>query len=65
MKAILKELLGLFVDDASLAVGLLLWVLIAGFVLPRLALGIWSGPVLFLGSAVVLVASLRKVVAKS
>ncbi|HLZ65299.1 MAG TPA: hypothetical protein VKQ29_03655 [Aliidongia sp.] len=61
MRAIVKELLGLFVDDATLAIGLLVWVAIAGYVLPSLALGIWSGPMLFLGAAFVLVASLRKV----
>lgn len=61
MKAVFKELLGLFVDDASLAIGLLIWVAIAGYLLPRLALGVWSGPMLFLGAAIVLVASLRKI----
>ena len=61
MRAVFKELLGLFVDDASLAIGLLAWVAIAGYLLPRLALGVWSGPMLFLGVAVVLVGSLRKI----
>lgn len=61
MKAVFKELLSLFVDDASLAVGLLIWVALAGYGLPRLALGAWSGPMLFLGVAVVLVGSLRKI----
>lgn len=61
MRAVVKELLGLFVDDATLALGLLVWVAIAGYVLPLLSLGIWSGPMLFLGAAVVLVASLRRV----
>jgi hypothetical protein len=61
MRAVFRELLGLFVDDAALAVGLLVWVAIAGYVLPLLALGSWSGPMLFLGAATVLVASLRKV----
>ena len=62
MRAVFKELLGLFVDDASLAIGLLIWVAIAGYLLPLLSLGPWSGPMLFLGVAFVLVASLRKVV---
>ncbi|MDB5364056.1 MAG: hypothetical protein JWO51_5353 [Rhodospirillales bacterium] len=61
MKAVLKELFGLFVDDASLAIGLLIWVAIAGYVLPLLSLGSWSGPMLALGIAIVLVVSLRKV----
>ncbi len=34
----LKELFGLFVDDGSLAVCILVLIALAGFVLPRLAL---------------------------
>jgi hypothetical protein len=62
MKAVLKELLGLFVDDASLAIGLLVWVAIAGYLAQWLSLGAWGGPMLFLGAAFVLVASLRKTI---
>lgn len=62
MKAVWKELFGLFVDDASLAIGLVVWVIVASYLLPRLALGAWSGPMLALGAAIVLVFSLRKVV---
>ncbi len=62
MKAVWKELIGLFVDDASLAIGLVAWVVVAGYVLPYLELGAWSGPMLALGAAIVLVFSLRKVV---
>jgi len=61
MKAVLRELFGLFVDDAALAIGLLLWVALAGYALPLLQLGSWSGPMLALGAAIVLVGSLRKV----
>jgi len=61
MKAVLRELFGLFVDDATLAIGLLIWVALAGYVLPLLQLGSWSGPMLALGAAIVLVASLRTV----
>ncbi|GGF22218.1 hypothetical protein GCM10011611_30370 [Aliidongia dinghuensis] len=58
----LKELMGLFVDDLFLAVGLLVWVAIAGYLLPTLSIGVWGGPMLFLGVAFVLVASLRKAI---
>jgi len=61
MKAVLRALFGLFVDDAALAIGLLIWVALAGYVLPWLQLGRWSGPTLALGAAIVLVGSLRKV----
>jgi len=61
MKALLQELVGLFVDDASLALGLVIWVVIAGYGLPWLAIGDWGGPMLALGAAIVLLFSLRKV----
>jgi hypothetical protein len=56
MKAIqiaLRELWGLFVEDASLTIGTLICVAIAAFVVPRLGIAPqWRGPVLF--AAVVL-----------
>ena len=32
-----RELLGLFIDDGSLAIAIVAWILIAGFARPRLA----------------------------
>ncbi|HVJ55041.1 MAG TPA: hypothetical protein VM689_21460 [Aliidongia sp.] len=54
---ILRELWGLFFDDELLALGLLAWVALVGFGLPALGLSRIGGPVLFLGAALVLVAS--------
>jgi hypothetical protein len=55
LRAILSEIVHLFVDDGSLALALVAWcavVGVAGLVLPGLLLA--SGPVLFLGCAVIL-----------
>lgn len=47
---ILKELLGLFVDDGRYATGILLWVLAAAFIMPHLpTLGLWRAPLVFAG----------------
>jgi hypothetical protein len=53
---IVRDLWGLFVDDGSLAIGLVVWCGLAALVLPRVGLAAgWDGPVLYLGCAVVLV----------
>ncbi len=58
IKAVLAELLGLFVDDGSYALAVLTWLGVAWFVLPRLPIvGSWAGIVLFAGLAVVLLES--------
>jgi hypothetical protein len=54
---IARELWGLFFDDQLLALGLLVWVALVGLGLPALGLAKIGGPVLFLGAALVLVAS--------
>lgn len=52
----LKEVYGLFVEDGSYAVGILVWVLVAALVLPHVpALGLWRAPLLFAGLLVMLV----------
>ena len=54
--SILKEALGLFVDDGSLALALILWVAIAGFGLPPMPLPpAWDAPLLFVGCVLILV----------
>ena len=51
----LKELIGLFVEDGSLAIGILVWIAIAAFLFPHLPGGIaWHAPALFAGLALLL-----------
>lgn len=56
VKTILRELFGLFVDDGSLALALVLWCAAAGAGLPRLPISAdWDAPILFIGCVVTLV----------
>jgi hypothetical protein len=58
---ILRELAGLFVDDGSLAVALVIWAVVAGLALPHLPLPReWDGPILFLGCVLILLENLRR-----
>lgn len=58
LKTIVAEILGLFVDDGSFALAIVVWLGLAGLVLPRLqALGPWASALLFAGLAAVLVES--------
>jgi hypothetical protein len=58
LKAIWAEFLGLFVDDASFAVAILVWLVVAMLVLKRLALPPGLPPViLFAGLVAILVES--------
>jgi hypothetical protein len=55
ISASLRELIGLFVDDGSLAVTALIWLTVCGLVLPPLGVaGAWLGLALFAGLAVIL-----------
>ena len=57
----LGSLWGLFVEDASLTLGILIWLGIAAFALPALGLrDAWGGPVLFLLLAFVLLENVRR-----
>jgi hypothetical protein len=64
MKALLttvQEIIGLFVEDGSLAVGILVWIGAAALLLPRLPKDApWSGPLLFLGLALLLLENVRR-----
>jgi len=53
-------LLGLFVDDGSLAVALIAWVLAAAFLLPRILPAEWTGLVLFVGVALILIENVAR-----
>ncbi len=56
--AIWSEFIGLFVDDGSLALAILAWLIAAGLLLPRLPLPPALPPViLFAGLALILVES--------
>jgi len=57
----LRELWGLFVEDASLTLGILVCVVIAAWALPALGLReAWRGPVLFVLLAIVLSENVRR-----
>lgn len=58
LKTIFREVFGLFVEDGSLAIAILLWLAVAGLLLPRLAFASrWGGPILFAGLGLILVES--------
>ena len=55
-----RKFLGLFVDDGSFAIALILWSA-AGFFLPHLPVNVgWDGPILFLGYLLILAENLRR-----
>ena len=54
LRAVWREIYGLFVDDGSFAVGLVAWMVIAGGALRQLHGGHWGGVALFVGLAGVL-----------
>jgi hypothetical protein len=61
LKSIGREILGLFVDDGSFAGAIVVWLILAVAVLPRVAPDAgWSGPTLFAGLALVLVESVLR-----
>ncbi len=56
MKSALSELVSLFVEDGSLALAILIWLALAGFVVSHFdGLSAWQGVVLFAGLALILV----------
>ncbi|HEX9485548.1 MAG TPA: hypothetical protein VF976_00655 [Gemmatimonadales bacterium] len=58
---VIGSLWGLFVEDASLTLGILIWLVIAAFALPALGLrDRWGGPVLFVLIALVLLENVRR-----
>jgi membrane protein implicated in regulation of membrane protease activity len=61
LKPIVREVFGLFVDDISFAGAIVLWLLLALLVLPRMAVGrSWEGVVLFAGLASILIESVLR-----
>ena len=64
--AFLRELFGLFVDDGSLAVNLLVWTAAAAALLPRLPLGEeWLALLLFAGYLLILVENVVRATRKA
>jgi hypothetical protein len=59
----LQEVYGLFVEDGSYAVSILVWLGIAALVFPHLPGG-WRGPLLFLGLVLVLLENVRRTARK-
>ena len=55
-----KELVGLFVDDGTLAAIILIWIASCGLLLRLLPTDSWEGPILFIGLAVILVENARR-----
>jgi len=51
LRAIFRALLGLFIDDGSLALGALLWLGACALLFPGTT---WGGPALFVGLALLL-----------
>lgn len=55
---IVREVFGLFVDDGSFAVAILVWLALVRLGLPRLGVAAgWDGLLMFAGLALILVAS--------
>jgi hypothetical protein len=58
MKAVLRELVAVFVDDGAFAVAIVTWLGLMGLILPRLGLtSLWNGIILFAGLATILLES--------
>jgi hypothetical protein len=58
LTTIARELVGLFVDDGSLAAIIVVWIAICWMALPKLVpAASWQGPILFIGLALILIES--------
>ncbi len=55
LRQAVRELWGLFVEDGSFALAILLWVAVTVFILPVLLPGNWRGFVAFFGLAAILI----------
>jgi hypothetical protein len=59
--SIVRELFALFVDDGSLAVVVVVWIVICGVALPKLLPAApWQGPIMFLGLVLILLESVTR-----
>ena len=62
VKAMLREMFGLFVDEGSLAIAVLGWLALLGLLLPQLPVpAVWHGVILVVGLlAILLESALRR-----
>lgn len=60
LRTALSELWGLFVEDGRYALAIVVWVLLAWWVLPWLQLGEWNAPVFAAGLLAILVESVLR-----
>lgn len=61
LKAIFQELFGLFVDDGSFAIAILIWLVLLWLVLPPLHVsGVWRAVILFGGLTAILIESVLR-----
>jgi len=59
--AIFRELIGLFIDDGSLAIGILVWIAIVALALPALGVPeVWRAILLFIGCVVILIENVTR-----
>jgi hypothetical protein len=65
LQTILHEILGLFVDDGSFALAILVWLAVVWLLIRPLQLPIPAGILLFLGLAAILVESVTRFARKS
>jgi hypothetical protein len=60
-RSIAREVVGLFVDDGSFAIAILVWLALVVVVLPRVAADAhWAGLALFAGLALILIESVLR-----
>jgi hypothetical protein len=60
LSTILREVVGLFIDDGTLAATALIWVAFCGLLLELLPASAWQGPILFIGLAIILIENARR-----
>lgn len=61
LKTLFHECIGLFVDDGSFAIAIVLWLALLGLVLPSLRVpGSWRAAILFVGLVAILVESVTR-----
>ncbi|MGH6883646.1 hypothetical protein [Hypericibacter sp.] len=58
---IVREIVGLFIDDGSLAIGILVWVAIVALALPALDVPeVWRAILLFVGCVIILIENVAR-----